>query len=43
MFISGYTEESFAQYNTLDCGAAFLQKPFSPVELALKVREVLDN
>ena len=42
LFISGHTDETIAHYGVLDQGLAFLQKPFSPMILAHKVREVLD-
>ena len=41
--MSGYTDNMIAQHGVLDPGLAFLQKPFSPVTLARKVREVLDR
>jgi CheY-like chemotaxis protein len=43
LFISGYTDEAIASHGILDPGVAFLQKPFSPMALARKVRLVLDN
>jgi len=43
MYISGYTEEAIVHHGIPESGAAFLQKPFLPVELARKVREVLDT
>ena len=43
LFMSGYTDNMIAQHGVLDPGLAFLQKPFSPVTLARKVREVLDQ
>ena len=43
VFISGYTANVIAKRGVLDHGAAFLQKPFSPDELAVKVREVLGD
>ena len=41
LFMSGYTADVIAQRGVLDRSVAFLHKPFSPVELAVKVREVL--
>jgi two-component system cell cycle sensor histidine kinase/response regulator CckA len=41
LFMSGYTDDVIAQHGVLDEGTHFLQKPFSPDELAEKVREVL--
>jgi two-component system cell cycle sensor histidine kinase/response regulator CckA len=42
LFMSGYTDNAIAHHGVLDPGTAFLQKPFGPVELARKVRAVLD-
>jgi PAS domain S-box-containing protein len=43
LFMSGYTEQAVLRPDGLDPSVAFLQKPFSPSELARKVREVLDR
>jgi CheY-like chemotaxis protein len=43
LFISGYTDHIVSHHGLLDGGAHFLQKPFLPVKLARKVREVLDE
>jgi PAS domain S-box-containing protein len=40
---SGYTDEAFAQEGGLDPSIPFLQKPFTPRRLAIKVRETLDG
>jgi hypothetical protein len=40
--VSGYTDDIIALYGGLDSDVAFLQKPFTAVDLACKVREVLD-
>ena len=42
LFMSGYTDEALTRSGAPETGAAFLQKPFNPVQLARKVREVLD-
>jgi signal transduction histidine kinase len=42
LYMSGYTDEAIVQHGVLEAGINFLQKPFSPGALALKVREVLD-
>jgi two-component system cell cycle sensor histidine kinase/response regulator CckA len=42
LFVSGYTEQAVMRSDILEPSVAFLQKPFSPSELAHKVREVLD-
>jgi CheY-like chemotaxis protein len=41
MFMSGYTHDIILKEG-VQKGAAFLQKPFTPVELAQKVRETLE-
>ncbi len=43
LFMSGYTAEVIAQHNVLGEGINFIQKPFSTRDLAIKVREVLEN
>jgi PAS domain S-box-containing protein len=42
LFMSGYTDDAIVHQGVLDESANFIQKPFSPDSLALKVREVLD-
>jgi CheY-like chemotaxis protein len=42
LFMSGYTDEAVLRQGVHESGALFLQKPFSPDELACKVREALD-
>jgi len=43
LFISGYTDRAVASDSVLGTDAAFLQKPFTPAALAIKIREVLDK
>jgi two-component system, cell cycle sensor histidine kinase and response regulator CckA len=43
LFMSGYTDEAVVREGALGAGVTFLQKPFSPIALARKVREVLDT
>ena len=43
LFTSGYVDESILRGHGLESGTAFLQKPFTPADLAKKVREVLDG
>jgi CheY-like chemotaxis protein len=41
LFMSGYTDDAIVRHGVLASGIAYLQKPFTPATLALKVREVL--
>src|SRR6185369_12212268 len=43
LFCSGYTEEVVVSQGGLEKGMNYLPKPFSPKELLMKIREVLDN
>jgi len=43
LFMSGYTANVIAHHGVLDKGMNFIQKPFSLHELALKVREALQD
>jgi two-component system, cell cycle sensor histidine kinase and response regulator CckA len=42
LYMSGYTADIVALQGVLDRGVHFIEKPFSPIALAEKVREVLD-
>jgi CheY-like chemotaxis protein len=42
IFMSGYTEDAIVRHGVLEPGIAFIAKPFTPIELTRKVREVLD-
>jgi two-component system, cell cycle sensor histidine kinase and response regulator CckA len=42
LYLSGYSEEAVARQGAFASPGAFLQKPFTPRDLAAKVREVLD-
>jgi two-component system cell cycle sensor histidine kinase/response regulator CckA len=43
LYMSGYSGDHIAKHGLLDPGAAFVQKPFGPEELALRVRQALDR
>jgi PAS domain S-box-containing protein len=42
LYVSGYADEALGRRGVLDPGIPLLEKPFTPEELAGKVREVLD-
>jgi two-component system cell cycle sensor histidine kinase/response regulator CckA len=43
LYMSGYSGGAFLHDGVLEAGTSFLQKPFTPITLAQKVREVLDS
>ncbi len=43
LYMSGYVDDVIAEGGMLSSDIAFLQKPFSPIDLSRKVREVLDT
>jgi two-component system cell cycle sensor histidine kinase/response regulator CckA len=43
LFFSGHSDDSIVKQGVLDEGLEFIQKPFSHIDLAKKVREVLDK
>ncbi|OFW42051.1 MAG: hypothetical protein A3J29_04850 [Acidobacteria bacterium RIFCSPLOWO2_12_FULL_67_14b] len=43
LYMSGYTDEAIVKTGVLDEGKPFLQKPFTPLQLAQKIRDVLDE
>lgn len=43
LFMSGYTDEAIVHDGVLDAKVEFIQKPFTPVGLARKVRQVIDS
>jgi CheY-like chemotaxis protein len=43
LYMSGYADDAIVHHGTLDPGTNFIAKPFRAVDLARKVREVLDS
>jgi CheY-like chemotaxis protein len=43
LYMSGYTDEAIAHHGVLAPDVEFLSKPFSPLDLARKIRAVLDK
>lgn len=43
LLTSGYTDEGVIQHGVLDPETPFMQKPFLPIDLLHKVREVLEE
>jgi two-component system cell cycle sensor histidine kinase/response regulator CckA len=42
LYMSGYTDSIMLNHGIAESGLPFLQKPFTTVALAQKVREVMD-
>ncbi|MBX6366110.1 MAG: response regulator, partial [Gemmatimonadetes bacterium] len=42
LFMSGYADELRGRHGTVDDGIAYLQKPFTPEDLASRIRTLLD-
>jgi CheY-like chemotaxis protein len=43
VYMTGYTDDMVVQHKVLEPGVKLLQKPFTKIELALKVRSTLDG
>jgi signal transduction histidine kinase len=43
LFMSGYADSAVVEHGVLQTGRAYLQKPFTPMQLARVVRRVLDT
>jgi len=43
VYMTGYTDDMVVQHKVLEPGVKLLQKPFSKIDLALKVRSTLDG
>ena len=43
LYVSGHTDDAIVRTGVLEEGKPFLQKPFTPVQLARKIREVLED
>ena len=43
LFISGYTDDALARHGALEPGTNLLEKPFSPADVANRVRAILDG
>jgi two-component system cell cycle sensor histidine kinase/response regulator CckA len=42
LFMSGYADNAVIRHDTIEADRAYIQKPFSPDDLARAVRRVLD-
>jgi len=43
LFMSGYTDDAVVRHGLIEADVAFIQKPYTPLGLAGKVRQVLDE
>lgn len=43
LYVSGYTADMIDQQGIFQTGIQFLQKPFAPLDLINRVRELLDS
>ncbi|MBE7462704.1 MAG: PAS domain S-box protein [Planctomycetes bacterium] len=42
LYMSGYTNDTIVRHGVTDEGATFIEKPFSPTDVASKIRDLLD-
>jgi len=42
LYVTGYTDDALVQHGVLEPGVALMHKPFGPVDLQIKVRQILD-
>jgi CheY-like chemotaxis protein len=42
LLMSGYMDDAIIRHGVLDAGIEFIQKPFTPGQLAIKIRQVLE-
>jgi hypothetical protein len=43
LYMSGYTDDTIVRHRILDSDVFYLQKPFTPEAMLLKLREVLQG
>jgi len=43
LYVSGYAADAIVHHGVLDAGTELLQKPFTPLDLILRVRQILDT
>lgn len=43
LYMSGYTDSTIANLSMTELGRQFIQKPFAPLDLVSRVREILDS
>ncbi len=43
LYMSGYTDNAIVHHGVLDEGTPFIQKPFKVADLAVRVRQLLDE
>jgi CheY-like chemotaxis protein len=43
LFMSGYTDDAVVRHGLMEADVAFIQKPYTPIALARKIRDILDE